>query len=73
VTQLIVSHHHFDHTAGLREAVAEGLTISSRRGNEGVFREMTSHPALDFPDDLAKSKKTLKFMPVDERLRLSTT
>src|SRR5690606_15382680 len=25
VTQLIVSHHHFDHTAGLRAAVSRGL------------------------------------------------
>ena len=71
VTQLIVSHGHFDHVAGLREAVAEGLTVISRRGNEGIFREMTSHPAPDFPDDLAKSGKQMKFMPVDERLRLS--
>ena len=71
VTQLIVSHAHFDHVAGVRQAVAEGLTIISRRGNEGIFREMATHPAPDFPDDLAKSPKPLKFMPVDERLRLS--
>ena len=30
VTHLIISHHHFDHTAGFREAVAEGLTIIQR-------------------------------------------
>jgi len=71
VTQLIVSHAHFDHVAGLRQAVAEGLTVISRRGNEGIFREMATHPAPNFPDDLAKSPKPLKFMPVDERLRLS--
>lgn len=71
VTQLIVSHAHFDHVAGLRQAVAEGLTIISRRGNEAIFREMATHPAPDFPDDLAQSPKPLKFMPVDERLRLS--
>jgi glyoxylase-like metal-dependent hydrolase (beta-lactamase superfamily II) len=71
VTQLIVSHAHFDHVAGLRQAVAEGLTIISRRANQGIFREMATHPAPNFPDDLAKSPKPLKFMPVDERLRLS--
>jgi hypothetical protein len=32
---------------------------------------MAMHPAPYFPDDLAKSPKPLKFMPVDERLRLS--
>jgi hypothetical protein len=31
VTDIIVSHHHFDHTAGFRQAVAEGLTVISRR------------------------------------------
>ena len=71
VTQLIVSHNHFDHAAGLREAVAEGLTIIARRGNEGVFRELATHPAPDFPDDLARSPKPFKFLPVDEKLRLS--
>lgn len=71
VTQLIVSHNHFDHAAGLRQAVAEGLTIISRRGSEGLFRELATHPAPDFPDDLAKSPKPFKFMPVDEKLRLS--
>ena len=71
ITQLIVSHQHFDHAAGLREAVAEGLTIVSRRGSEGIFREMATHPAPDFPDDLAKTPKPFKFLPVDERLKLS--
>jgi glyoxylase-like metal-dependent hydrolase (beta-lactamase superfamily II) len=71
VTQLIVSHNHFDHAAGLRQAVAEGLTIIAGRGNEGVFREMATHAAPDFPDNLAKSPKPFKFMRVDERLRLS--
>lgn len=71
VTQLIVSHAHFDHVAGVRQAVAEGLTVISRRGNEIILREMATHAAPDFPDDLAKSPKPFKFMPVDERLRLS--
>lgn len=71
VTQYIVSHAHFDHVAGLRQAVAEGLTVISRSGNEIIFREMATHAAPEFPDDLAKSPKPLKFMAVDERLRLS--
>ena len=35
VTQVIQSHHHFDHSAGLRAAVAQGLTIISRRETRG--------------------------------------
>jgi glyoxylase-like metal-dependent hydrolase (beta-lactamase superfamily II) len=70
VTQVIQSHHHFDHSVGLRAAVAEGLTIISRRGNEGIFREMVARPAKLFPDALGKSPKPLKFIPVDDHLKL---
>jgi glyoxylase-like metal-dependent hydrolase (beta-lactamase superfamily II) len=70
VTQVIQSHHHFDHSVGLRAAVAEGLTIISRRGNEGIFREMVARPARLFPDALGRSPKPLKFIPVDDHLEL---
>jgi len=70
VTEVIVSHHHFDHTAGLRQGVAEGLTVISRRDNGIIFREMTSRPTPNFPDDLGKNKNQLKFTPVDDHLQL---
>jgi len=71
VTQLITSHNHFDHTAGLRQAVAEGLTIVQRRGSEPQFRDMVMHAAPDYPDDLARATKPLKFQAVDEHVRMS--
>jgi glyoxylase-like metal-dependent hydrolase (beta-lactamase superfamily II) len=71
VTHLIASHNHFDHTAGLRQAVAEGLTIVQRRGSEPQFRDMVAHAAPDFPDDLARSPKPLKFQAVDQHLRMA--
>ena len=70
VTHVIQTHHHFDHSVGLRAAVAEGLTIISRRGNEGIFREMVSRPAKLFPDALGRTPKPLKFIPVDDHLKL---
>jgi glyoxylase-like metal-dependent hydrolase (beta-lactamase superfamily II) len=70
VTQVIQSHHHFDHSAGLRAAVAEGLTIISRRGNEGIFREMVARPARQFPDALGRNPRPLRFIPVDDHLKL---
>jgi len=71
VTHLIASHNHFDHTAGLRQAVAEGLTIVQRRGSEPQFRDMVAHAAAEYPDDLARAPKPLKFQAVDEHLRMS--
>jgi glyoxylase-like metal-dependent hydrolase (beta-lactamase superfamily II) len=70
VTQVIQTHHHFDHSVGLRAAVAEGLTIIAHRGNEGIFREVVSRPAKLFPDALGRNPKPLKFMPVDDHLNL---
>ena len=70
VTQLIVTHHHFDHTAGLRAAVSRGLAVISHRGNEAIFREMIARPAVLYPDELARSPHPLVFIPVDEKLVL---
>jgi len=67
---VIVSHHHFDHTGGLRAAVSRGLEVISQRGNEGVIREMVARPAVLYPDALAEHPHPLVFTPVDEKLVL---
>jgi glyoxylase-like metal-dependent hydrolase (beta-lactamase superfamily II) len=69
-THVIWSHHHFDHSAGFRQAVAEGLTVISRRDNGVIFREMASRRAPNFPDDLERNFQPLKFIPVDDHLQL---
>ncbi|MGE0444305.1 MAG: MBL fold metallo-hydrolase [Vicinamibacterales bacterium] len=71
VTHLIQSHHHFDHSAGLRQAVAEGLTIISRRDNGVIFEEMMARRAPNFPDDLERNRRPFTFVPVDDHLELT--
>jgi glyoxylase-like metal-dependent hydrolase (beta-lactamase superfamily II) len=70
LTECIVSHHHFDHSGGLRAAVSEGLTIITHRGNVDLFREMAARPARMFPDALGRNPKPIKIRAVDEHLKL---
>jgi hypothetical protein len=67
----IASHNHVDHVSGIRVAVAEGIGVISRRNNEQVFREQITHPSPDFPDALQRHPRAMKFMPVDEHVRLA--
>ena len=63
-------HHHFDHSGGLRTAVAEGLIIISHKGNETFFKELIARPATRNPDELAKRPMPLKFRGMDDHLVL---
>ncbi len=67
LTEMIISHHHFDHTGGLRTVVAEGLTIISHQANEPYFRELAMRKATLHPDELALHPMPFKFHGVGEK------
>jgi hypothetical protein len=70
LTHVIMSHHHFDHSGGLRAAVAEGLTIIAHSGNVKLFKELVARKHSIVQDALAKNPKPLKIEPVEDELIL---
>ena len=66
LTQLLNSHHHFDHTGGVRAAIAEGLTVITHQGNVAFFEEMARRPHTVAPDALAGNAKPVTVEGVSE-------
>lgn len=53
VKTLVLSHHHFDHSAGLRAAIANGLAVVTHDGNAAFVTRMAARPFTRQPDALA--------------------
>lgn len=65
LTQLVTTHHHFDHTAGLRTAIAEGLTVITQADNRAWVENMAKRPHTRPPDALARNPRTVTVETVD--------
>ena len=70
VTAVLNSHHHFDHSAGIRAAVSEGLEIITHQGNTAFYKSATDRAHSIAPDALAKNPKPFKSQAIAEQLTL---
>jgi glyoxylase-like metal-dependent hydrolase (beta-lactamase superfamily II) len=70
LTKVVPTHHHFDHTAGIRAAIAEGLTVVTHAGNRAFFEEMARRPHTIVPDTLARMPRALTIEEFGDELVL---
>ena len=65
--QLVITHHHFDHTAGIRAAIAEGMDVITQTGNKEWVERMASRAHTIQPDVLSKKPTRLVVESVDDQ------
>ena len=56
---VVNTHHHFDHSAGIRAAVSEGLTVITHQVNRSFFEDMVARQHSIEPDALARNPQPL--------------
>jgi len=66
VTKLVNTHHHFDHSGGIRAAISRGLTIITQAANGAFYRRMAGQPSTIVPDALAAEPQPIKLEVVGE-------
>ncbi|MBM3769761.1 MAG: MBL fold metallo-hydrolase [Acidimicrobiia bacterium] len=64
--RVVNTHHHFDHAAGLRAAVAEGLAVVTHVGNEAFVKEIVARAHSRHPDTLARQPRPLTVETVSD-------
>ena len=71
IRYLINSHHHFDHSGGIRTFVAEGATIITQEMNRPYYEKTFAMPRTLSPDELSKNPKEAKFVTVTDKYVLT--
>ena len=67
IKYLLTTHHHFDHTGGLRTYAAQGATIVTDDSNVAYFEKTLTAPATIVPDSQAKNPQKAVFQPVSDK------
>jgi glyoxylase-like metal-dependent hydrolase (beta-lactamase superfamily II) len=70
LTHVVNTHHHFDHSGGLRAAVSEGLAVITQSANVAFYKDAMTRSHTIVPDALAKHAKPLTVEGVDEEKTL---
>jgi Zn-dependent hydrolases, including glyoxylases len=71
IKYLINTHHHWDHSSGIRTYVAEGATVITSEMNKAYYERDWKAPRTLDPDMLAKSPKKANFITVKDSYSLT--
>ena len=67
IRYVINTHHHVDHSSGIRAAMAEGATIVTHQVNKPFFEMVATAPHTLNPDHFSTSKNKLKLETMTEK------
>jgi glyoxylase-like metal-dependent hydrolase (beta-lactamase superfamily II) len=71
LTEVVNTHHHFDHSGGLRTMVDAGATIITHEINKPFYEKTFTAPRTLNPDKLEQSHKAAKIETVGDKKVLS--
>jgi len=71
IRYVIASHHHFDHSGGLRAFASVGITVVAHESDRAFLTQALAAPATLSPDLLAKSGRKAQVEAVRERRVMS--
>ena len=66
IKYLVLTHHHMDHTGGMRTFIAEGATLLVPSQSIEYFEKVLKNPHTIVPDELTKNPKPLKIYGIFE-------
>jgi glyoxylase-like metal-dependent hydrolase (beta-lactamase superfamily II) len=71
IKYVVNTHHHFDHSGGLRAYAAHGAAIVTHESNRQFFEQAFSAPRTLAPDQLARSELRPEFHTFSDKLVLA--
>ena len=70
IRYLVLTHHHMDHTGGMRTYVAEGAKVIVPAPDKAYFEQDVRSPRTVVPDELQKRPRTTEIIEVKDQMTL---
>src|SRR5262249_30498970 len=70
IKYLVLTHHHMDHTGGMRTYVAEGATVIVPAPDKAYFEKDVRAPRTIVPDDLQRKPRQATIVEVKDQMSL---